>query len=214
MADKKFFVDGPTWFLLVLFYCRIITDCFAKYPIGILVFWVVGFILIDHIKVFNIIFLPQAFMAFPFYVIGYKYKDKISNIVNSKHAYLGGGICLLLTLIITTWHGRVSMKGVKFGFDDTPYLISIACFYINAFIGSFMVLFFSSLSKGLLIITNIAKSLITILCVHIIFVFASLKVIGWNAAMYVTLPMSFAILLLCYCIHILIIKYCPIVIGR
>ena len=91
MVDKKFFVDGPTWFLLVLFYCRIITDYFAKYPIGILVFWLVGFILIDQIKVFQAIFLPQAFMAFPFYVIGYKYKDNIGDIVNSKHACLGGG---------------------------------------------------------------------------------------------------------------------------
>ena len=127
---------------------------------------------------------------------------------------MGGVISLVLLLLITTSHGRVSMKGVKFCSDNSSLLLSVPVFYINAFCGSFMILFFSALFKPRRIITDIAKALITILCVQYLFIFPSLHLFGWNASLYVTIPISIAILILSYLVHIIIAKYCPFIIGK
>lgn len=209
-------IPGPTWFLLSLFYCRVILDYSMKYPLLVFLLWLCCFLCLNRFSFLKDIWLAQAIMAMPFYYIGCRNKETITRIANSnsKYSLWGGVISLVLLLLITTSHGRVSMKGVKFCSDNSSLLLSVPVFYINAFCGSFMILFFSALFKPRRIITDIAKALITILCVQYLFIFPSLHLFGWNASLYVTIPISIAILILSYLVHIIIAKYCPFIIGK
>lgn len=213
--DKNFFVDGPTWFLLALFYCKLAQDFYRKYPIVVLLSWLLLFVFLDCLSILKYVFFPQAIMAYPFYFCGCYFYSKIDGILKSNYSLLWGGVCLLVSIAITTLHGRVSMMGVRFGFQDFPFIIDVILFYFNAYTGALMVLFFSVQFKERALVTKMAKSLITILCIHIIFVSGLIKLfLGWNSSMCITLPLAFIILLVCVFIHKGIERYCPIIIGK
>lgn len=212
--SKEHIVHGPTWFLLSLLYCKIILDFSLKKPILILLLWICCFFFINN-HFLKDIWLAQAVMAMPFFYIGWRYKDVISEIANWKWSIriMGGAFLLIILLLITTWHGRVAMKGVKFSFDNSSLWLSIPVFYLNAFCGTLMVIFFSTFFKSRVVVTNYAKALITILCTQYLFIHPYLYIFGYNASLYITVPVAFVILISCYFIHKFIIKYCPVIIG-
>ncbi|MBR5391667.1 MAG: acyltransferase family protein [Prevotella sp.] len=213
MVRKHFLADGPTWFLLSLFYCKIWTDYAKRYPL-LFVIWFVCFVFLSNLTFLYDTYFPQAIMAMPFFTLGFYCKKKINDFAQSKYSVWFGLVFLILTLVITTLHGRVSMKGVYFGSSSLPYAIDVMIFYLNGLVGSLMVLFFSSVFRKRQIVEDVAKSLITILCVQIGFIFVILKTIGFNASMYVTIILALIIVVLCYLIHKLLIKYCPFIIGK
>jgi len=211
---NDYIIHGPTWFLLSLFYCRIILDYSCKFPLYALLFWIVCFLLLDKVFLLKYIWLAQAVMAMPFYYVGWRYKDRIIHVLDNKYAVMCGLICFCFLLVITTWQGRVSMKRIVFGLYTIPRILAVSFFYLNAFCGSFMVLFLSTLFRYKKIVTNYADALITTLCVQYIFIHLCLALFGKYQPLYFTFFESLLVLILCYYVHLLIKKTCPFIIGK
>lgn len=156
--------DGPCWFLLALFWCKIANDLieelkgFTKRTICLLGWAMMLYIMHKY----NVLYWGQAVMAFPFYYLGYKGKDYIDHLLRMKYPmlliFIGFGVSFLLTLV----NGRVSMYGVSYGMHG---IFSVPLFYLNGLAGSMGVLYFSSLFKERKWITEMAGSLLTILTV-------------------------------------------------
>lgn len=152
-------------------------------------------------------------MALPFYLLGHYAKDYIHKIVTNKYGLFIGLLCLIITIVITTYQGKSSMFSLVYGKNvDPPY--NVLLFYTNSLIGSFMLLFFSAKVKYNQKITNLATSLITILGVQIFFIDIQRHSIGLNQPWYLNIIISFVILMLCYYIHKLLMKYTPQLLGK
>ena len=209
--DNTKMASGPTWFLIVLLICKILNDIFQQNLLKgvgtIVLLCILGKILGNHF------FIAQSIMVFPFYFVGFYFKDRINKIITQPFPFAKFLICLLFTIILTTIQGRVSVLAIMFG-NKVHVPFNIVLFYLNALIGSFMVLFFSRLFTENKFITDIAKSLITILGVQCIFNHLCGHNLGYNLNWYFTLPLSVCILLVCYGIHKIIDKYAPWILGK
>lgn len=65
-------LDGPCWFLIALFYCKIFTNfCLQKKCIGLFLWLVLFYVLCVHLHKY--LFVANAIMAMPFYMLGYLY---------------------------------------------------------------------------------------------------------------------------------------------
>ena len=211
---NSFIFNDVTWFLLALFYCKIMIDYGAKYPKVMFAVWLSLFFLLvlnPHLKVFCI---PQALMALPFYFIGYSQKKIIRVLTHNRYALFWGAISLFATILLTHWHGRVTINGVRFCYNDSPLFIAVPIFYLNGIIGSIMILFFSSWFKPKKWVEDIAGSLITILCVQRFFLVIFISLLGINKELYITVPVALIIVILCYYTHIFIRNKCPLLIGK
>lgn len=209
-------INHPTWFLVALFYCKCFLDFIIIYRRRWMIFAIIyGLfslcLLCGHrVRGFQI---GNALMAFPFYAVGYYYKDRILALVDNKRIIMVLPFMIAAFIIFATINGRVSVMSVKFGILPLPY--NILCFYICAIIGALSVLIISSRIKyNNNIITNLANSLITSLCAQYFFMYLCLLTIGWDQPFYITLLLSIVIYGCCYYIHLFITKTAPIMIGK
>lgn len=214
------------WFLFALFWCKVILDCVCRYS-SFLFLWFFIWMGLLFVPVF--IFksrlpfaLSQALMAFPFYVAGFRGKYfLLQKTVSFKWGFLFIG-CLLLTVAITHLQGRVSMLGVKFGsignnvFGDNYMafpswirgflkIADVVLFYLNGFIGSFMILFFSLFPfPEIKIVTSLSKSLITVVGTQYLFINPIINAIGYNNGFLLTASITICIYIFCYLLHLLL----------
>lgn len=206
-------IDGPTWFLFALFWCKLGTDFIIKNRYFIVIYLILYFV---SLFVHNFVFIRQACMALPFYYIGFYIKNNGYDQIIQKtgvNKKIWISVCLLIcSLILTKFNGRVSMVGGRYG--DFPKYISFWIFYLNGFIGSFSVLFISSLFKENRWITLSAISLITILCAQNIFIYTFKHMYGWWHYIYNELWIALVILILCVIIHYFLDKYIPLTVGK
>lgn len=201
---------GPTWFLVVLFYLKILNDIFNKK------WWVciiMLFVCVAICKIWgNHFFIKNAVCAFPFYVCGFWAKDFVDNLMNKKYKILKALILFFILITITRIQGRVSLLGLMFG--NTPRPFNYLLFYVNAFVGTLMMLYISSVFKKNNHITNLAKALISFLGFQCIFNHLVGNIIGYNLEWYYTLLWSICILYICYGLHILVTNYTPWMLGK
>lgn len=208
--------NGPTWFLIALFYCKVLLDLSIPKKLFIPLFAVfICFVLYTSLSGDRLraLFIGNGMMALPFYFCGYYYKNEILKWINSYK--MKGMIFLLLLsyIVLTSLNGRVSMNGVEFGV--LPFPMNVVVFYINGLITSFGVLYLASLIKYKASwVTAFANSLITILCAQYFFVYTFKCTIGRNHPFYITIPLTLVIFLCCYAIHRFLIRYMPFVLGK
>ena len=200
--------DGPTWFLLALFWCKIATDllCKHKYMPYISILLLIGVVSIAlYPKPFMQI--GNALMALPFFYGGFRYKDIIQKWCTKNLWILA--ICLLLINIPATMtNGNISIYAISYGQVMLP--LNVLIFYTNAFAVSLGILSLCMRLHKNNIITTSAKALITILCVHIAFV----RIIGRIQDVPLCLLASFLIFIVCVLIHQYLERRIPFAVGK
>lgn len=204
-------LDGPCWFLIALFYCKIFADfSLQRKWIGLLSWFVLFYVLCMHVH--KNLFVANAVMAMPFYWLGLMYKSKFFAISNMKRPLLLSLGSFLIVLLIMYVNGTVSMWGITFG---NLGKLSIPLFYIQGFVGTLMILSLCAVVQtSYPIVTKCANSLISILGLQHLFIFLSDNFLRpeWNY--FEALGISAIVMLLCIGCHEIIIRYCPILIGK
>ncbi len=205
--------SGVTWFLLALIWCKLMMDiihCHKK--IGWAIFFIAFFLTIGlQIKV---LLIRNGMMAFPFYYIGCTFKKEIESLIFRRGKLLYACACLLVLIVLTLLNGKVSVYAVGFGSNHLPTPICVSLFYINAMVGSMMILFVSACFKtNNHAVTYIATALITILGVQAVFN-DPYRLFCPPDNYPVMIVLSAIILLLCTGIHYLIMRYIPWALGK
>lgn len=186
------------WFLFALFYCKVFLDAYESLSgnrYKKTVFWFV--ITLVLIKIPSYLYVGQGVMAFPFYILGYKLKPYLSKFENKKLS-LSIIPLFIISFIITNLNGRVSMSGLSYG--SLKIFVSFPLFYINALIGSFAVIFLSSVLPKLNI-DNIANSLISVLGLQMIFVLLYRSFLGDDSNVFIACISSVLIFIICHFLH-------------
>ncbi len=205
--------DGPTWFLLALFYCKVANDMLCcnklKSLVGTsLILGVIGIAIYPHI---NYVQIGSFLMVFPFFFGGFRFKEQIQQWCNYKYSWIIGTCLLLLIIPVTMINGRVTVLGINYGQSVFP--LNVTVFYINAFLASLGLLTICIRFKQHRFVTQSANALITILCFHGAFVFF-FRIHG-NTNNYIPCIISSCIILLvCIIIHQLFEHFIPSVIGK
>jgi fucose 4-O-acetylase-like acetyltransferase len=224
---KIYFIDLPRgeihtilWFLLALFWCKVFLDFFISRKSVILALLLWGILLFIPVLLrFRLPFaLSNGMMGLPFYALGYFCRELINHQVKSFKWIIPFALCLTINIFITLYHGRVSMLGVGFGDLShqaimTGHVIEFAfwesvdilLFYLNGVIGSVMILAFSLLPfPKTKTITEISKSLITVVGAQYIFIHPLTRAIGFDNNYIVSFFLAILIYGLCYVVHLLI----------
>ena len=162
----------------------------------------------------NVLWIGQTLMAFPFYYVGFLCKEKIEGLIINNNPILGILLCLFLTIGLTLLNGRVSMLGVTFG-GNTLGPFKVIVFYLNGFIGSLLLLYLGSLVKHRLVwIEQLSSSLLSVLGLQMFFTQTWKFTIGWNQSWFLSVSVSFLILLVCCMMHSILVKFLPIFFGK
>lgn len=206
--------DGPTWFLLALLWCKIGLDLLLKKWILIIVFPIAIFI--AYMIKAPTFYLRQAIQLFPFFFVGFYFKDYINGFLrkNTSSNRLIPIILIFIasTIILTLLNGRVTWLRSHFGKLPLPF--NLVCSYINAFVGSFAFLLLSTLFKPRLFVLKTANALITILCMQNLFIYTYWGYWGFSGFYFVEFILSILILILCVFIHLFLAKKVPWLFGK
>ncbi|MBR6962375.1 MAG: hypothetical protein IKH86_01985 [Prevotella sp.] len=201
------------WFLFSLFWCKLFADVyivvFQKYRVLFLVF-LVCLACISSIP--RYLYMKQAFMCFPFYVLGYELKNYIKSLSFKWYYVVLIILFAFLCYTLSNLNGKVSVLGVNFGHLSKG--VSVLCFYVNAIIGSVTLLLLSLLpypQKDF--ISRSSAALLTTVGLQHFFNLQIRYYLPVNHHFLITVVASVIIMLLCYFIHIILIKYIPFAIG-
>ena len=155
------FPGGPCWFLLSMFCLKEIYYFYKKVPqiikIIVLILLPVAAYYFDKRLFWN---LDAAFMAFPFYAIGYFFKTKgLFKNISSLKIFIAV-LLLISTIIISQIEGFVTLYNADFG--KMPIL-----FYPGAFFGSISIILLCKLFKNSNdVILTLSKGTIVIMGLH------------------------------------------------
>ena len=203
--------DGPTWFLIPLFYCKVLTDLSIN-RIYIILIMVVALVTITYYD-FRYLRVGCGIMVFPFYYFGYylKCRNIIPRILNhiSCHQIKYVMLSLLLitiSLYFTMLNVKVSTFSVNFG-SFPIYPLNVVLFYANAFFMSWGILILCTLFRHNSLIEKIAKALISILCVQAFFCYIFIYFANRNNVLLCFMT-SFLIMWGCIKIHHFLERYC------
>lgn len=202
--------NGVVWFLIALFYVKVLVDIYFSNKFIALILW--GTLMYFTYVYTNPFFLCSGMMAFPIYLIGFHSKSLVIRM--SQVDWIKWTFPLFFaTSVALTWvNGRVSMIGHSFGLAPVPY--NYAFFYINGIIGTFGMLFLSFfIKKQTKLITIIGTSLITIVGLQQLFINIYEKNIASESYL-LTIPATIVIMALCCLAHRLIDHYCPFLLGK
>ncbi len=200
------------WFLLALFWVRILSNIIIKKPkvfVGVFIFF---FILINTFRI-NFFFVGTALMALPFYLFGHYNKDIINTVITHRKKILFFALFFVSTIFISSINGKVSMMGIKYG--NTPYfIVNLILFYINGIVGTMMILCLSySFSKESRIVKLSAYCSLSIVGLQIIPIRIWLRHIGYNASFPLTFIYSIFIMVICTVFHLITEKYAKCLLG-
>lgn len=193
------------WFLIALFWCKVLTDILLNGRYLILkAFAMAVLFIIPFAKEWHLPFLlSQGLMALPFYIAGFVGKDLFMKLKEHPFCitlFLSAAILLYFT---SRYAGKVSMMGVWYG--TRPPAISVPLFYLNGILGSIMVFSFCLFPiPHFRQVNKFAKSLITVVGAQGIFFYIVYQTLGFDRQLFVTIPLSFLIFALCYYLHLLI----------
>ena len=138
ILGSKISANPVLWFLLALFFVRVVGNMMIKRPLLLIVGYVPLFMAFNLFKI-NYFFIGSALMALPFYVVGHYAYPLITNILKWHLRPMLAFLLLLLTIVISNYNGKVSMYAVIYGNSDS-HLLNMLLFYLNGFIGSMMLL--------------------------------------------------------------------------
>lgn len=201
--------DGPTWFILALFWCKLFTSIINKHKIWLLVmlvFMVIGI----YYQVYYFM-IGNAMMVMPFFLAGFHFKLKPVELVPQKFSLILGIVLIICSIFLTLYNGRVSVWRIKFG--HAPHHLAFIIFYLNAFLASYGVLFICKLFKENKLITICANALISILCIQLMFCYP-FRTHGFRESILLCCVVSLGIFIICVLLHYLTLKYIPFVLGK
>lgn len=210
----KSMLNGPCWFLIALFYCKVALDCIERKRPLFFMLWVILFLMLCIFR-HRYLFISNAVMAMPFYYLGYMLKPYVIhlNFVKGIYKLEYLVISFIIVVCILKLNGSVSMWSIKFG--NLSRYISIPLFYMGGISGSIMMLSFSSLfKKSRKYVTYMANSLISILGLQIPCIFIIDNLFGYDLEYCISLGIAAIVMGICVLGHYLIISYCPILIGK
>lgn len=125
--------DGVIWFLVALFYCKVWTLLLDRWPLLVGGCYLLLFYVCFKYNA-NVLFIKQSLMALPFYVIGYKFKNRILAAIRHYNSWTLAILFFAMNIALIFINGRSSMFSCVFGTKLNIYF-SIILFYINSFFG-------------------------------------------------------------------------------
>lgn len=204
--------DGPTWFLLALLWCKLITDAITQrrwmLPAVLCVVFGISLVVFHNRALLRI---GNALMVMPFFYGGFRYKKQIQQWCEKRWALIVGIALLLISIPLTRLNGRVSTDAVWFGQIFTP--LNVIAFYVNAFISSFGVLAICMQFKSRPIVELSAKALISILCIQNFFIYIYRNHCD-QTNLLLDFIVSVIIFIVCVLIHQLLDRYLPFAVGK
>lgn len=179
-------------------------------------FWqlVIAFLFLQAVFVVfgtHYLWIANSLMALPFYYAGYKYRTQITGIAQNIKPFAAWAfvfIGFVLTVLLSRLNGRVSMMGCGFGQRFFP--VSYCLFYLNALVGSSMILLLSTRIRQFKFITLLSMSLISILGFQGLFVPFFIGKIAVVPAIIIAL----LIIVICYSLHQLTLRWFPRIYGN
>ena len=213
LSNTHLYYNQVCWFLICLFWCKVFVD---------VIHWKkwIGFISLLAVLLLcwklhcAVLYTLQAVVALPFYIAGKFSKDKLHYVEKVPYkvpvAILLGLFCFGLMLA----NGRVSLLAHNFG--KLPMHLNIVCFYVNALLGSAMIVVFSASFRAVpRFVTNLSQALITVVGMQAVFYHPILHWYdGYNLNIGLKIIIAIAIMIACYLCHLLIMRYVPFVLGR
>ena len=165
ILGKSILANDILWFLLALFFVKVIGNLFILYPQTAGVPTLLLFVLFNFSK-HNWLYLGSAFMALPFYLIGHYGKKIIQSVCQVRYRLLLAGLLLSISALLSSFNGKVSMMATVFG-NTGNGLLDIILFYLNALVGSLSIMCLSaSIPSFGHLVCLIATSSISIVGLH------------------------------------------------
>lgn len=207
----SFMLDDACWFLIALFYCKIYIDILLKYK-ALLIVWGVLFVCLC-LLIHKYFFVANFIMAFPFFYVGFKYKDFIKRMLNTKGIVILFPVFFIIVFATTKWNGLVSSWAVFFGYAKMP--VNVCLYYIAGFSGTFMMLVVCSLlSKVNALSLFAANALISVLGLQMLFIFFVDNFIGYDLPYGKSFFVALMVYALCLAGHFVVAKYAPYLVGK
>ena len=210
--------NGPTWFLLVLFYIKIMMDIFLKLRFKYKEVLVILMLVVLYFgnNILNPLYINSALMAFPFYYLGYVLFPKLEKLKPSVTVSLS-----LFVFFIACSIGLTHTNGLIVSMFMPNWGNNILLFYLNGLIGSagIIALSYAFNSKHYNIMTQISMATLLILCLHYPVCMATfttldhLEIFGFPR-MAIFSIVSFAVLLICAPLYRWMMKHIPFVLGK
>ena len=206
-------INGTSWFLIALFNAKMLSYIFEK--IGLIfavVLWIVLFVVTYY---FNPLFLSSTVMIMPFYMFGYCFKQEILRLSEYSCFKYFCVVGFAIVAVIMYFNGRVSTNKAWYGSGEIGiFPLRVICFYISAFSGIFAIMSISSIfKKGYSWLQLTAESLITILCIQLLFIDWANKMI-YASSVVVKVIEAIVVMVACVICHMIITRYAPFMIGR
>lgn len=201
------------WFLFSLFWCKLFADIYTsfskKYKIS---FLIIVICLACTPFVPRYLYIKTSLMCFPFYILGYEFKDKIKALSFKWYMIPIAFICAYLCYLLTRLNGRVSIMGLYYG--SLPAGINRICFYLNALIGSTSLLMISLFPfPQTKIVSRCSAALLTTVGIQKFFNSLFIQHFGINQSLLITTIATIIIMTLCFLVHVLLEKYIPFAVG-
>lgn len=209
--------NGPCWFLYALLLLKIFTDISLKNKRTLIVCLLLCPVMFVFSKyIINPLSLGRAMLAYPFYLIGYFFKDNIircfsDNFIKNNSIFFMV-VFMAISLGCLYLNHQPSYSTLDFGILPLP--INIVFFYLAGISGTFMVMSFCSKWRNNIYVDSIAKSLITIVGVQALFFKPILSMWGRNMNLGIYIIVAVIITLLCWFVHLILSKTVPFLIGK
>lgn len=205
-------LNGPCWFLIALFYCKVFMDFVVKRPLVFGCVWAILFVLMC-VWVRKYFFVANFVMAFPFYYAGFKTRSLCNKLLNLKIRMVLFPISIAVLLLVMKYNGTVSSWSISFG--HMPFPLRIICFYLAGFSGTLMILCLSTFfTRSNLFSFFAANSLISVLGLQVLFIFVVDNLIGFNLSYGASFLIALLIYALCLIGHSFFLKFTPVLIGK
>jgi fucose 4-O-acetylase-like acetyltransferase len=214
----------PLWFLVGLFIVKILHKLFLimaknnmKIYFSFNVIIILVILLLKHVSIDLWFSVDSAFLAFPFFSLGYYTHKTTSNKIllekltrNKMYGLLIATAGAVIAIFLSAVNGRVDIN--QFNFGNNIFL-----FYITALFGISMVIGVSIIyCKNRFIINKIASGTVLILAFHGYAAAPIIRIIGMYSKelpLHIGIPISILCTLIMAIPIIFVQKYIPIILG-
>lgn len=222
LTGGSFTFAGPTWFLISLFNVKLISYFILKLKIKYQILLIIIFPIIALLIKGNLYYgLKAAFVCIPFYIVGFHVRNNnlLDKIKDSRYLQLFLFLISFVFLVVSNnIQGRIDVYKCVLG--TYPLL-----FYVNAFVGSFMVIMFCKMLNNLesKFVKTISSGTIVILGLHIFLNIYISKIVSklghmiytdFSLNLFVIILMSITVVLILYYPILFLQKYFPFFIGN
>lgn len=197
----KGYGNGVYWFLVALFWCKVMADFFllVRKKWIVVILWFFMLFVPYALHFFFPLMISQALMALPFFLLGFWCKDVLIQFKPSFYYTIPATLLLAFSFFLSYCNGKVSMLGVMWG--QLPAYLSIPVFYLNGITGSMGVICLCLLFRTPRFVGVVGMSLLSIIGFQRIFYDQFTYWNGFDNPLLKTIPVAIVILVLCCFAH-------------